>query len=254
MNIETIQKLGGILLSPINLLCDWGQEPMRHLEHRRHEESLDNQVRRDIDREIGVQRELSRLKQEEQELSANLQIKRETEVVRIINEIEQLKKDKELERMKAVSDAMMKYQQELTRINVDAVNAIGIMRIELQRKAYELIHEKTQQYAELQDRAIQQAQDQLLRIDGNSAMTDSAKNILRSAVDKKLAGIIDNALRFIDQLNVDIQHISKDINLITSSGQGFIERHLSQFQVIGFSDDAIRKLTGGGHTENLPLL
>lgn len=255
MNIETIPKLGKILLSPIELLCDWGREPMRYLEHRRHEESLDNQVRRDIDCAIGAQRELSRLKQEEQESSTNLQIKRETEVVQIINEIEQLKKDKELERMKAVSDAMMKYQQELTRINVDAVDAIGSMRIELQRKAYDLIHEKTQKYAELQDKAIQQAQDQLLKIDSNCKMTDSTKEILRGAVDRKLAGIIENALRFIDQLNLDIQDISKDINLITSSGQGFIERHLSRFQVIGFSDETVHKLTGSGNrTESLPPL
>lgn len=294
---QAIAKLGDVLLSPVNLLCDWGREPMRRFEHNRQQQNLDKQVQREIEREVGTQRELSRLKQEEKELSTtlhirreteiarinaeteqlklgnqlktqqelsrlkqeedesstNLHIRRETEIVRIIAEIEQLKKDKELERMKAVSDAMMKYQQELTRINVDAVNAIGSMRIDLQRKAYELIHEKTQQYAELQDRAIQQAQDQLSRIDGDSAMTDSTKNILRNAVDKKLAGIIDNALRFIDQLNVDIQYISKDINLITSSGQSFIERHLSQFQVIGFSDDAIRKLTSSNNRqESLP--
>ena len=70
--------------------------------------------------------------------------------------------------MKAVSDAMMEYQKELTRINVEAVEAIGSMRIDLQRKAHELIHEKTQQYAELQYRAIQQAQKQLDQIDNNS--------------------------------------------------------------------------------------
>ena len=251
---QALSKLGDVLLSPVNLLCDWGREPMHRFEHQRQQENLDKQVQREIEREVGTQRELSKIKQEEQALSTDLHIKRETEVVRIIAEIEQLKKDKELERMKAVSDAMMKYQKELTRLNVDAVNAIGSMRIDLQRKAYDLIHEKTQQYAELQDKAIQQAQDQLLRIDGDATMADSTKNILRNAVDKKLAGIIDNALRFIDQLNIDIQSISSDINLITSSGQGFIERHLSQFQVIGFSDDAIRKLANNNnnHLESLP--
>lgn len=171
----------------------------------------------------------------EMELSTNLHIKRETEIVRIITEIEQLKKDKDLERMKAVSDAMMSYQKELTRINVEAVEAIGTMRIELQRKAYELIHEKTQQYNELQEKAIQQAEDQFQRIDNNATMSESSKNVLRGAVDKKLAGIIDNATRFLEQLNDDMQIISKDINLITSSGQDFIQRHLEQFQLIGMS-------------------
>jgi hypothetical protein len=165
-------------------------------------------------------------------------IKRETEIVRIITEIEQLKKDKEFERMKAVSDSMMAYQTKLTRINVDAVEAIGSMRIELQRKAYELIHEKTHQYNELQEKAIKQAEEQFERIDSNSTMSESSKDVLRGAVDKKLAGIIDNATRFLEQLNDDMQLISKDINLITSSGQHFIQRHLEQFQLIGMSGDA----------------
>ena len=165
-----------------------------------------------------------------------MKIKRETEIVRIITEIEQLKKDKEFERMKMVSDAMMEYQKELTRINVETVETIGSMRIDLQRKAYDLIHEKAQQYAELQDRAIQQAEGQLARIDNNPDMRESSKNILSNAVEAKLVGIITNATRFIEQLNDDMQLISKDINLITSSGQKFIERHLEQFQLIGFSE------------------
>ena len=171
-------------------------------------------------------------------------IKRETEIVRIITEIEQLKKDKEFERMKAVSDSMMAYQTKLTRINVDAVEAIGSMRIELQRKAYELIHEKTHQYNELQEKAIKQAEEQFERIDSNSTMSESSKDVLRGAVDKKLAGIIDNATRFLEQLNDDMQIIGKDINLITSSGQHFIQRHLEQFQLIGMSRDTKALLDG----------
>jgi hypothetical protein len=232
-----IAKLGDVLLSPINMMCNWAEEPLRKYEHDRQEESKDKDVQRTIEREVGVEIALSRQKMKENELSTNLKIKRETEVVRIITEIEQLKKDKEFERMKMVSDAMMEYQKELTRINVDAVEAIGSMRIDLQRKAYELIHEKTQQYAELQDRAIHQAQEQLDKIDNNPNLSENSKNVLSNAVGEKLAGTIKNATRFIEQLNNDMQLISKDINLITTSGQKFIERHLEQFQLIGFSEN-----------------
>lgn len=230
-------KLGDIVLSPVNMICNWAEEPLRRAEHKRldgskrvehemSEKSKDKDVQREIERKVGVEIALS-----------EQQIRRETEIVRIITEIEQLKKDKEFERMKAVSSAMMDYQKELTHINVEAVEAIGSMRIELQRKAYELIHEKTQQYAELQDRAIQQAQEQLAKIDNNPSMSESSRNILNKAIDEKLAGIIKNATRFIVQLNDDMQLISKDINLITSSGQQFIQRHLEQFQLISFSSD-----------------
>lgn len=305
--------LGNVLSSVGGAVSSWLEEPLKGREHSRSESSRqsehdrllkeqnaeherlaklkqlefellektkNNDVAREIEREIGVkkglseqnikeqealaklqieiaqsQAEIDRLGSEqkmlEMELSTNLQIKRETEIVRIITEIEQLKKDKDLERMKAVSDAMMNYQKELTRINVEAVEAIGSMRIELQRKAYELIHEKTQQYNELQQLAIQQAEDQFQRIDNNSTMSESSKNVLRGSVDKKLAGIIDNATRFLEQLNDDMQLISKDINLITSSGQNFIQRHLEQFQLIGISGDTTALLENSNETKKL---
>ncbi len=238
--------LGNVLSSVGGAVSSWLQEPLKRSEHSRSESSKDSDVGRDIQRQVGVEKELSnqRMKEQthqsglnikEQSHQTDLQIKRETEIVRIITEIEQLKKDKEFERMKAVSDSMMAYQIELTRINVEAVEAIGSMRIELQRKAYDLIHEKTERYNELQDRALQQAQDQLERIEGNANMSEASRNIMINAVDKKLAGIIDNATRFIVQLNDDMQLISKDINLITTSGQNFIQRHLEQFQLIGMS-------------------
>lgn len=294
-------KFTDIITSPIETICRWAEEPLKRSEHRRHEESKDSDVQRDINREVGVEKALSekrmrekqleaqlemdrqyflseqkmreeqfatemRIKQEteainieiererflseqkmrEQEFATNMQIKRETEIVRIIIEIEEFKKDKEFERMKAVSDAMMLYQKELTRINVETVEAIGSMRIDLQRKAYELIHEKTQQYTELQERAMLQAEEQLARIDNNPNMSESSRVILTSAVDKKLAGIIDNATRFIEQLNDDMQLISKDINLITTNGQQFIERHLQQFQSIGFSEQTTALLGQDG--------
>jgi hypothetical protein len=237
-----------VISAPIKALCNWAEEPLRRSEHSRSESSKDSDVGRDIQRQVGVEKELSnqRMKEQthqsglnikEQSHQTDLQIKRETEIFRIITEIEQLKKDKEFERMKAVSNSMMAYQIELTRINVEAVEAIGSMRIELQRKAYDLIHEKTERYNELQNRALQQAQDQLERIEGNPNMSEVSRNIMINAVDKKLSGIIDNATRFIVQLNDDMQIISKDINLITTSGQDFIQRHLEQFQLIGMSGE-----------------
>lgn len=246
--LNVLSKIGSVITAPIETFCNWTEEPLRRWDHERSENSKDKDVERDIQRQVGVEKELSNQRMKEQEHQSELNIKeqahrnelhirRETEIVRIITEIEQLKKDKEFERMKAVSDAMMAYQTELTRINVEAVEAIGTMRIELQRKAYELIHEKSQQYNELQDRAIQQAAEQLERIDSSPNMSDASRNIMIGAVDKKLAGIINNATRFIEQLNDDMQLISKDINLITSSGQQFIQRHLEQFQLIGFSGD-----------------
>jgi ABC-type transporter Mla subunit MlaD len=75
---------------------------------------------------------------------------------------------------------------------------------------------------------------QLERID-SSNLGEASKIILIKAVDANLSTIIKNAQKFLEQLNDDMRLISSDINLITSSGQQFIQRHLEQFQLIGFS-------------------
>jgi hypothetical protein len=219
-------KLAEVLVSPVNMMCNWAEEPLKRYEHERVEKTKDADVQREITRQVGVERALS-----------DQRIKEETEIIRIIAEIEQLKKDKEFERMKEVSDAMMEYQKELTRVNVEAVEAIGSMRIDLQRKAYELIYEKTQQYKALQNESLKNAQEQLIQINSIPNLSESDKLILSGGVSAILASSINEAKRFIEQLNDDMQLISKDINLITSSGQNFIQRHLEQFQLIGLSGD-----------------
>jgi hypothetical protein len=219
-------KLAEVLVSPVNMMCNWAEEPLKRYEYERLEKTKDADVQREITRQVGVERALS-----------DQRIKEETEIIRIIAEIEQLKKDKEFERMKEVSDAMMEYQKELTRVNVEAVEAIGSMRIDLQRKAYELIYEKTQQYKALQNESLKNAQEQLIQINSIPNLSESDKLILSGGVSAILASSINEAKRFIEQLNDDMQLISKDINLITSSGQNFIQRHLEQFQLIGLSGD-----------------
>jgi hypothetical protein len=219
-------KLAEVLTLPVNMMCNWAEEPLKRFEYDRIEKTKDKDVQREITRQVGVEVALS-----------DQRIKEETEIVRIITEIEQLKKDKEFARMKDVSDAMMEYQKELTRVNVEAVEAIGSMRIDLQRKAYELIHEKTQQYKALQHESIQNARDQLIEINAIPGLSESDKAILTSGVSAILTSTIHEAKRFIEQLSSDMQLISSDINLITTNGQQFIQRHLEQFQLIGMSGE-----------------
>lgn len=257
-------KIFEVVISPVDVFGEWLKEPLKRSEHKRQEESKDRDVKRDIERQIGVEKSLSEQrirerqfeaklendkqhflseqKKSEEQFTTEMHIKRETEIVRILADIEQLKRDKEFERMKTVSDAMMEYQKELTRINVDAVETIGSMRIELQRKVYDLIHEKTQQYKDMQYKAIQQAKEQSIEINSID-LPDEYKSMLMSGVTEMLTSSIKEATRFVQQLNDDMQLINKDINLITTSGQQFIERHLQQFQLIGFSEQTTALLS-----------
>lgn len=239
---DKIGKLGEIITKPIDLLTDWGREPLRSREHNRSEASKDNELKRDIERRTAEMKISSEIGIKEKEAETDLAIKKETEVVRIIAEIEEWKKDQDFSRMKAVSETIMKYQQELTRLNVNAINAIGNMQLELRERAQNLVYEKTIKYKELQDIALREAAEELKKIETEFADNEAAKNILINAVDRRLSNIIDTAHNFLIELNSDIKLLNNKISLLSDNGQKFIERHLDQFHLIGFSSGNIKQL------------
>ncbi|MCQ8105154.1 hypothetical protein NP590_13645 [Methylomonas sp. SURF-2] len=230
--LSKLGKLGDIVMKPIELIADWGKEPLRKWDHERGVERDRELLNAESKNRIREMEAESAIKAKEKELETNLSIKRETEIQRIFVEIEEFRKDKELQRMIAVSEAVMKYQQELTKLNVNAINAIGNMQLELREKAQQLVYDKTIKYKALQDQAINEAADDLLRIYQDFAENEVAKGILIKAVDKRLANIIDTAHNFLLELNADIKILNQSINLLIEHGQTFIEGHLQKFHVI----------------------
>ncbi len=240
--LKMFDKLDDIIYKPIELITDWAKEPLRRWEYGRREEDADNRLKREIERETAVNKIESEINRAEKEHEVNLSIKKETEVRRIIAEIEEWRSDQDFNRMQAVSEAIMKYQHELTKLNVNAMNAVGNMQLELRNKAQDMVYEKTVKYKELQDQAMNDAVADLKRIETEFPENETARNILTKAVDKRLANIIDTANNFILELNNDIKAINSNISLLANSGQKFIEEHLKQFQAVGFIDDNIKQL------------
>ena len=224
---EMFEKLDDIIYAPIKLVTDWAGEPLKIIEEGRQRKlkKLESEIRKD-----------------EAEHDVKLQIERETEVVRIIAEIEEMKKEKGFERMKAVSESVMQFQQDLTKLNNDAINAIGNMQLELREKAQNLVYQKTIQYKNLQDLAMQEAMRELKKIEKDFADNEAAKTILIKNVDKMLSNVIDTAHNFLLGLNDDIKGLNGSIDLLAKSGQGFIEGHLNQFHALGVSETTIREL------------
>ncbi len=218
---DLFDKIDDIIYEPVKAITDWAREPLRAWEHKR---NIKNETTR---KNIETQNRIR-----EKEAEVKLAIKKETEVKRILVEIDELKKDKELERMKAVSEAIMKYQEELTRLNVNAINAIGHMQLDLREKAQQLVYDKTIKYKELQDQAIAEASNDLKNIESAFSGNEIAKDILIRAIDKRLANIIDTAHNFLIELNADIKLLNQSISLLAEHGQVFIENHLEKFHVI----------------------
>lgn len=240
--LNMFDKLDDIIYKPIESITNWANEPLKSREHKRREESADRELQREIERKTAEQKITSEIKMKEREQEANIEIKKETEVVRIIAEIEEWKKDQDFKRMKDVSEAVAKYQKALTQLNVDAANDIGNMQIDLREKAQNLVYEKTIKYKELQDTAMKDAMEDLKRIETDFSDNEAAKKILNKAVEDRLENIINVARNFLQELNDDIRSINRNIDLLTDSGQKFIERHLTQFHALGFADEDIQRL------------
>lgn len=230
--ISALGKLGDIVVKPIELITDWGKEPLKKWEHERSVEKERAKLNAESQNRIREMETVASIKTKEKELETNLAIKKETEIKRIFVEIDEFQKDKELQRMVAVTEAIMKYKQELTKLNVNAINAIGNMQLDLREKAQELVYEKTVKYKSLQDQAIKEAVDDLKRIDEDFSENEVAKEILIKAVDRRLANIIDTAHNFLLELNSDIKLLNQSINFLTEHGQSFIESHLEKFHTI----------------------
>ncbi|HGY0991708.1 TPA: hypothetical protein ACNU17_000569 [Aeromonas salmonicida subsp. pectinolytica] len=239
-------KLGGALLDciskPIDVLCDWASEPLKAKSHERSETSKSSEHKRNMEiitaqskaeheirtREMELAHELNK---KNKELDVNLEIRRVTEIERAAVEIQEWKKEKEFERMERTTAAIAHYLKQLTILNVETINAIGHMQLELKERAQQLVYEKTFQYKELQDIAIKDAMNDILKIEEQFGSNERAKDILMKAVDKKLGNIIDTSTRFLEELNRDIVNLNESIDRLTQQGQKFIESHLERFHI-----------------------
>lgn len=259
-----MSKLGGALLDciskPIDVLCDWASEPLKAKSHEREETSKNSEHKRNMEiitaqsrseheirvREMELVHELNKkdkeiayeinkknkaLAQEEKELDVNLEIRRVTEIERAAVELQEWKKEKEFERMERTTAAIAHYLKQLTILNVETINAIGHMQLELKERAQQLVYEKTFQYKELQDIAINDAMNDILKIEEKFGSNERAKDILMKAVDTKLGNIIDTSTRFLEELNRDIVNLNESIDRLTQQGQKFIESHLDRFHI-----------------------
>lgn len=247
--MDKLAKLGDILLKPIEAITDWTTEPLKKWDHERAEDAKAAAHQREVNLQnarIKVAAEAKKIESEiklgedsakferklrQKTVETDLAIRKETEIKRIIVELDEWKKDQEVQRMERVSEAIMRYQEQLTKLNVNATSAIGHMQLELRERAQELVYDKTIKYKELQDLALKEAMVDLEKIETNFSNNETAKNILINAVDKKLSNIIDTAQNFLIELNNDIKLLNQSINLLAERGQSFIESHLEHFHV-----------------------
>jgi hypothetical protein len=233
--LSWLDSIGSALKSiqrPIDTLCDMVSEPLEARRYERNEKAKDSDTRREKERQSSRIKADSDARIREKEFDARIAIQREIDIKRSIAEIDEWKKDKDFQRLKQTAEAVAAYQERLTKLNVSAINAIGHMQLELREKAQKLVYDKTVQYKELQKLAMDEAMDDLVRIENQFSENERAKELLTNAVDKKLSNIIDTANSFLLELSEDIKTLNKSINLLAEQSQISIENHLNRFNLL----------------------
>lgn len=244
-------KIDDIIYKPIETVCDWLKAPLKSMDDNRaakiEREKIELKAKIDkADKELDA-----KIEADIKKLDTELAIKRETEVVKIIAEIEELKKDKDFARKKAVSDAIIEYQREFTKLNVNAINAIGHMQLDLRERVQNMILDKTRQYKALQDEAKQEAMQEYKAIMQEFANEPEIKQNMINHVNESVAIIIHNSKVFITELTEDLRSVNKSIDILALNGQKFIENHLQQFHSLGFSQEQLKQLENNNSSSNI---
>lgn len=262
--MDIVSGVGNLLSAPVKVLSDWASEPLKAFEANRARKDKDKEVERKIREETALSelrraenaaelenkiketteteriisdikveetRKVSEITMAEKEHAANLQIKMQTEVNRINVEIEEMQKDRQFERMKKVTEAIAKYQKELTELNVNTIRAIGEMDLDLRQRAQNLVLEKTKEFMAIQEAEIEKAGNKFLEIEEKFAGKPSYDAMIM-ATQNKLASAIEITDNFMKQLNEQISKMTDNINILTQGGQEFITRQLDRFNTI----------------------
>ncbi|GAB3442117.1 hypothetical protein [Insolitispirillum peregrinum] len=240
--LNFIGKLGNTVTAPFDILKDWANEPLKRWEHERNEQSHEHAHQREMDKLLAEEKIRSELRIEEEKAKTDIEIQRETGILRIVAEIEDLKKDKQLERMKEASAALVHYQSEMMRLMTDIVYSIGEMQLDLRERAQKIVLEKTTQYKEIQSNAYEEMAREIEEIEDRFESNERAKNMLYAAIDRKYNSILDATTSFLAELSRDIGDINRSITGISESGKIFVEQHLSQFNNIGITTNTIRSI------------
>lgn len=223
MLLVILDKLVDIVHRPIELVSDWASEPLKSNEMKRKiAEARDKGMA-----EAEIEKMMLAFKHE-------LRIKQKTEIAQIYMELEQIKLDKEFERQKEISEAIMGFQRQLTRMNIDAVNAIGEMQLDLRGKAQALMQEKTREYRALQTEAHQQARQELKELDEDFPDYQRHKpqrEMLMGSINSRLVNVIAAAEQFLNALNEDIRAINGSITVLTERGQEAILEQIEHFRL-----------------------
>lgn len=225
--LNMLDKVDDFFYKPMETICNWLQEPLKIFEAKRNmtAEEKKHELER-IDREHAA--------------------KLESDMKKLDFELEELRKDKVIERNKATLETIKKYKADMAKLSVEIVNTIGNMTLDLRERANNFVQDNVKRYKELQDDAITKADKRLEEIETKYPEGSKSKEIMQDAVAKQMNSIIDRADNFMNTLNDDLKKITSMIDDITlnldKSVENVLHSNMSNTPVLDGNGNEVRRV------------
>ena len=225
--LNMLDKVDDFFYKPMETICNWLQEPLKIFEAKRNmtAEEKKHELER-IDREHAA--------------------KLESDMKKLDFELEELRKDKVIERNKATLETIKKYKADMAKLSVEIVNTIGNMTLDLRERANNFVQDNVKRYKELQDDAITKADKRLEEIETKYPEGSKSKEIMQDAVAKQMNSIIDRADNFMNTLNDDLKKITSMIDDITlnldKSVENVLHSNMSNTSVLDGNGNEVRRV------------
>ncbi|MBQ7630911.1 MAG: hypothetical protein IJS81_12000 [Selenomonadaceae bacterium] len=142
-------------------------------------------------------------------------------------ELEEMIRNKDVERGAKLLDTIQEYQLTMAKCAVSIDESLEKMTIELRNQAHNLIVEKKKIYRQMQQDAMNSAMEQLKMIRSEFPEGSMEYQIMGEAVRAQIAGIIENSNSFMKMIDADFAKMTDNLDLISRNAADNANQYIS---------------------------
>ena len=182
-----------------------------------------------IDRQLQVYNERVN-KQHEQDLflaQKDFLVKLNIYDQEMTEKINKLKDDRELTKQIKILESIGRYQKEMSAYAAAISQRMSNMNKDLFEEMTKLVEEKESNFELMKNKAIENASEQLAKIDERFSNESNAKRIMESAVEKSLNNILDSGSNYMRIIHDEFQKSMEHIKTIQNQATINVNEYLS---------------------------
>lgn len=249
MRETTVKSFGQVILSGIGWLA---QEKARERQNIFEEQKAQNEFKRNVQMaglEAGldvaknivgtasrVMEDKARTKYDLENHKMSIQKESEEEQIyerkiKFEKEIEQLEKDKDLQRRKDVLESIQRYQIEVTKAVNESMLILATMPVELQRKADAMFSEEQEKCYRFLGQWQSETFDKIAKINELFSNNERVKMRLENAIMDEMDEIAQMTAETVQSMAQNIERIRNNAVMLSQKGEQMVEIHTQSAQV-----------------------